>query len=216
VIPKELAFRGVLLGSTLHLWGTWRAVLITSVLFGLWHITTTLHTQSDNQTVRHASAALVVLGDVAVMAAARVIFCWLRLRSSSLVAPVLAHFATRLRGAVVPRRPPRAVIDARLAVNVAPHRTSPVPNQRAEPMKCPRNGPSRDPESAFVDRLTSHVRTLRAMARMKMYGANARHSACAETSAARSACTGSADPSDYRASARRRPEPRTSNGSRVT
>jgi membrane protease YdiL (CAAX protease family) len=132
VIPKELAFRGVLLGSTLHLWGTWRAVLITSVLFGLWHITTTLHTQSDNQTVRHASAALVVLGDVAVMAAARVIFCWLRLRLSSLVAPVLAHFATRLRGAVVPRRPPRAVIDARLAVNVAPHRTSPVPNQRAE------------------------------------------------------------------------------------
>ncbi len=94
VIPEELAFRGVLLGSALNLWGKWRAVLITSVLFGLWHITTTLHTKSDNQSVRHASTALVVLGAVAVTAAAGVIFCWLRLRSSSLVAPALAHFAT--------------------------------------------------------------------------------------------------------------------------
>jgi membrane protease YdiL (CAAX protease family) len=94
VIPEELAFRGVLLGSALHLWGTWRAVLITSVLFGLWHITTTLHTQADNQTVRHASTALVVLGAVVVTAAAGVVFCWLRLRSKSLVAPALAHFAT--------------------------------------------------------------------------------------------------------------------------
>lgn len=94
VIPEELAFRGVLLGSALHLWGTWRAVLITSVLFGLWHIATTLHTQADNQTVRHASAVLVVFGAVAVTTAAGVIFCWLRLRSRSLVAPALAHLAT--------------------------------------------------------------------------------------------------------------------------
>jgi len=37
-IPEEFAFRGVLLGSALRLWGPWRASLITSVLFGLWHI----------------------------------------------------------------------------------------------------------------------------------------------------------------------------------
>ena len=52
-IPEELAFRGVLLGSALRLWGPWRASLITSALFGLWHIAPTLHTMSDNR----ASAA---------------------------------------------------------------------------------------------------------------------------------------------------------------
>jgi uncharacterized protein len=94
VIPEELAFRGVLLGSGLQLWGRWRAVLITSVLFGLWHITATLHTRSDNQTAQHAPVAIVVFGAVLVTGAAGVIFCWLRLRSKSLIAPVLAHFAT--------------------------------------------------------------------------------------------------------------------------
>ena len=43
-IPEEFAFRGVLLGSALRLWGPWRASLITSALFGLWHIEPTLHT----------------------------------------------------------------------------------------------------------------------------------------------------------------------------
>jgi membrane protease YdiL (CAAX protease family) len=94
VVPEELAFRGVLLGAALRLWTTWRAVLVTSVLFGLWHVAPTLHTMSDNQSVRHASAVLVVLGAVAVTSAAGVIFCWLRLRSRSLVAPAIAHFAT--------------------------------------------------------------------------------------------------------------------------
>jgi uncharacterized protein len=94
VIPEELAFRGVLLGSALHLWTMWRAVLITSALFGLWHITPTLHTITDNQSVRHTATALVVLGAVAVTFVAGIIFCWLRLRSGSLIAPAVAHFAT--------------------------------------------------------------------------------------------------------------------------
>jgi membrane protease YdiL (CAAX protease family) len=41
-----------------------------------------------------AGRVLVVLGSVAVTFAAGLIFCWLRLRSRSLVAPVLAHWAT--------------------------------------------------------------------------------------------------------------------------
>jgi membrane protease YdiL (CAAX protease family) len=98
-IPEEFAFRGVLLGSALRLWGPWRASLITSVMFGLWHIVPTLHTMSDNRAVASASAsimgeALVVLGSVAVTFVAGLIFCWLRLRSRSLVAPVMAHCAT--------------------------------------------------------------------------------------------------------------------------
>jgi uncharacterized protein len=98
-IPEEFAFRGVLLGSALRLWGPWRASLITSALFGLWHIVPTLHTMADNPAVAGASASvagrvLVVLGSVAVTFAAGLIFCWLRLRSRSLIAPVMAHWAT--------------------------------------------------------------------------------------------------------------------------
>ena len=97
-IPEEFAFRGVLLGSALRLWGPWRASVITSLLFGLWHIEPTLHTMSDNRAVAGAAASvggqvLVVLGAVAVTFAAGLVFCWLRLRSRSLTAPVMAHAA---------------------------------------------------------------------------------------------------------------------------
>jgi membrane protease YdiL (CAAX protease family) len=98
-IPEEFAFRGVLLGSALRLWGPWRASLVTSALFGLWHIAPTLHTMSDNREFAGAAAhtggqVLLVLGSVAVTFVAGLVFCWLRLRSKSLIAPVMAHVAT--------------------------------------------------------------------------------------------------------------------------
>jgi membrane protease YdiL (CAAX protease family) len=98
-IPEELAFRGLLLGSGLRLWGSGRAALITSALFGLWHIAPTLDTMHDNRAVSGVSAgaggqALVVLGAVAATFLAGLVFSWLRLRSGSLVAPVMAHVAT--------------------------------------------------------------------------------------------------------------------------
>jgi uncharacterized protein len=98
-IPEEFAFRGVLLGSALRLWGPWRASLVTSALFGLWHIAPTLHTMSDNHVFRGEAASvtgqvLLVLGSIAVTFVAGLVFCWLRLRSSSLIAPVMAHVAT--------------------------------------------------------------------------------------------------------------------------
>jgi membrane protease YdiL (CAAX protease family) len=97
-IPEELAFRGVVLGSAQTLWGSWRATLASSALFGLWHIEPTLETMSGNSAVGDASSSLVgqvlvVLGAVAVTFAAGLAFCWLRLRSRSLVAPVIAHVA---------------------------------------------------------------------------------------------------------------------------
>ncbi len=98
-IPEEFAFRGVLLGSALRLWGPWRASLITSALFGLWHIAPTLHTMTDNHLFRGEAASvagqvLLVLGSIAVTFVAGLVFCWLRLRSRSLIAPVMAHVAT--------------------------------------------------------------------------------------------------------------------------
>lgn len=97
-IPEEFAFRGVLLGSALKLWSARRAGLVTSALFGLWHIEPTLQTMSGNRAVGDAAAStggqvLLVLGSVAVTFLAGLVLCWLRIRSGSLIAPVIGHAA---------------------------------------------------------------------------------------------------------------------------
>ncbi|MCU0268485.1 MAG: CPBP family glutamic-type intramembrane protease [Acidimicrobiales bacterium] len=99
VIPEELAFRGILLGAGRRAWGRRAAVVTSSALFGLWHITPTLSTAAGNQAVGDATGTTagrvaVVLGAVAVTFVAGLVFCWLRLRSRSLLAPVLAHLST--------------------------------------------------------------------------------------------------------------------------
>jgi membrane protease YdiL (CAAX protease family) len=98
-VPEEFAFRGVLLGSATALWGPRRATWATAILFGLWHIQPTLQTMSDNRAVGAASTqaagqVALVGGAVVVTSVAGLAFAWLRLRSRSLVAPILAHVAT--------------------------------------------------------------------------------------------------------------------------
>ena len=105
-IPEEFAFRGVLLGSAVELWGPLRGALAVSALFGLWHVEPTLATMGDNPAVSGASGSapgrlLVVLGAVAVTFVGGLVFAWLRLRSRSLLAPVLAHAATNGLGLAV-------------------------------------------------------------------------------------------------------------------
>jgi membrane protease YdiL (CAAX protease family) len=99
VIPEELAFRGLLLGTGVQAWGRWRAAFVSSALFGLWHISPTLSTSEDNVRLADASSGLggdagLVVGAVLVTFVAGLVFSWLRLRSRSLAAPVLAHVAT--------------------------------------------------------------------------------------------------------------------------
>ncbi len=98
VIPEELAFRGVLLSSGSKQWGQRRAVLASSVLFGLWHISPTLSTVSEDTQVSEvtlASSGALAAVTVSVVATfvAGLAFCWLRLRSRSLLAPAIAHFS---------------------------------------------------------------------------------------------------------------------------
>ena len=105
-IPEEFAFRGVLLGSAVSLWGGRQGAVITSALFGVWHIHPTLATMSDNPGVSGLSASMpgrmvVVLCAVVVTFVAGLVFGWLRLRSGSLLASVLAHAATNGLGLAV-------------------------------------------------------------------------------------------------------------------
>lgn len=95
VAPEEFAFRGVLLGAGSRAWNVRTAWIGSALLFGLWHIAPTLHTVTGDNAL-HANGsreAFVVAGTVAATAAAGAGFAWLRLRSSSLLAPVVAHFA---------------------------------------------------------------------------------------------------------------------------
>jgi membrane protease YdiL (CAAX protease family) len=105
-IPEEFAFRGVLLGAGTEQWGAVRGTVAVSVLFGLWHVEPTLHTMTANPVVSGLSASpwgrlAAVLGAVAVTFVAGLLFAWLRLRSRSLLAPVIAHAATNGLGLAV-------------------------------------------------------------------------------------------------------------------
>ncbi len=88
-VVEELAFRGVLLGMMRSRLSVVPAVLITSVLFGLWHLDPIL---TGPGSPSHRSA--VALGTFVATTIAGVGFAWLRLRSGSLVAPIMAHIAT--------------------------------------------------------------------------------------------------------------------------
>ena len=99
VVPEELAFRGLLLGTGMRAWGPWRGALASSALFGVWHVSPTLNTMADNAsldglTSTTSGQVLVVVGNVIVTFGAGLVFSWLRIRSRSLLAPVIAHLST--------------------------------------------------------------------------------------------------------------------------
>jgi membrane protease YdiL (CAAX protease family) len=92
VVLEEVAFRGVLLALVTQQRSTRLAVVVSSLLFGLWHIQPTLDALAAND-LGAGSAARVgaVAGAVAFTAASGVLFCALRLASGSLVAPMVLH-----------------------------------------------------------------------------------------------------------------------------
>lgn len=99
VVLEEFAFRGLLLALFLRHTSIWRSVLWSSLLFGAWHILPTLTTAASNGAMEQLASTpvglvLVVVGNVLSTAVAGAVFAYLRLRSGSLLAPVLAHLAT--------------------------------------------------------------------------------------------------------------------------
>lgn len=91
---EEVAFRGVLLGAWRRVAGTGAAVAGSSVVFGLWHVRPALDAVEANEFGAGLGPDLVgVALAVAATTAGGVFFCWLRLRSRSIVAPIVAHAA---------------------------------------------------------------------------------------------------------------------------
>ncbi|MCV7195088.1 CPBP family intramembrane glutamic endopeptidase [Mycobacterium angelicum] len=106
VIPEELAFRGVLHGALDRAWGFRGVALAGSLLFGLWHVSTSLGLTSGNVgfTRLFGGGLLGMLAGVtlAVLAtgAAGFVFSWLRRRSGSLIAPIALHWSLNGVGAL--------------------------------------------------------------------------------------------------------------------
>jgi membrane protease YdiL (CAAX protease family) len=80
--------------------GTLTATIVSSALFGVWHVLPSLGLASDNQAIGSAvgkgtsGAAISVLGTVLFTALSGVVFCELRRRSGSLLASIGLHWAT--------------------------------------------------------------------------------------------------------------------------
>jgi len=91
VLLEELAFRGTLLGLLRKRLSTRAAVLVSSVIFGLWHIAGVVNDLAGDPALGVAGA---VVGTFVATTIAGIGFAWLRVRSDSLIAPMLAHLAT--------------------------------------------------------------------------------------------------------------------------
>lgn len=104
VLFEEVAFRGVLWGLLRRRHGTWVATGVSSALFGLWHVLPSLGLARADQAIGNtvgtgsSGQALSVLGTVLFTALAGVVFCELRRRSGSLLAPAGLHWATNALG----------------------------------------------------------------------------------------------------------------------
>lgn len=106
IIPEEFAFRGMLWGLAHREWGRWAATFVSSTVFGLWHVAPALGGGSANEAfdslVGGGTLGLLlrVAGTVVFTGVAGVLFCELRVRSGSLLAPVLAHWAVNGMGVI--------------------------------------------------------------------------------------------------------------------
>jgi membrane protease YdiL (CAAX protease family) len=99
VLVEEIAFRGVLWGLLRRVRGPGTATVVSSALFGLWHVLPSLGLATDNEAIggtvgRGSSAqATTVLATVLFTALAGVVFCELRRRSGSILASAGLHWA---------------------------------------------------------------------------------------------------------------------------
>jgi membrane protease YdiL (CAAX protease family) len=102
VLLEEVAFRGVLLAQLAARVRRPVAIAMSSALFGLWHVLPSIGFESVNpvaeDTVGTLPSWVTVVGSVLFTAVAGVVFCWLRDRSRSLLAPMALHWGTNSLG----------------------------------------------------------------------------------------------------------------------
>ena len=95
---EEVLFRGIVFGMLVRRRSPVVAGLLTSVLFGLWHILPTLDTLQTNPAGNMFTGAIglvvAIAGAIAGTFIAGLAFLWIRLYANSTYASVLAHIGT--------------------------------------------------------------------------------------------------------------------------
>lgn len=94
VLVEELAFRGTLHALLDRVGGPRWTWVAGALLFGLWHVFPAWRGGSVDTDLAEVGRVATTAATLAATTVAGVIFVWLRVRSDSLVAPVLAHLAT--------------------------------------------------------------------------------------------------------------------------
>lgn len=92
VIPEEIAFRGALVGGLLAT-GIRRAVVVSAVVFALWHAWVLYVTLAQTSLADSPLAWLAASAAFAFLVAGGVALATLRLASRGLLAPIAAHWA---------------------------------------------------------------------------------------------------------------------------
>jgi membrane protease YdiL (CAAX protease family) len=100
VLLEEIAFRAVLFSMLARRFGVVWAIVISAVIFGLWHVLPSIGTHENNPALgsvvgegRKGNVLAVILS-VITTAIAGVVFAGLRLVSGSVLAPMGLHWAT--------------------------------------------------------------------------------------------------------------------------
>ncbi|MDL9938815.1 CPBP family intramembrane metalloprotease [Gordonia sp. ABSL1-1] len=106
VLPEELIFRGVLQGTLGEILRPWPTLICGALLFGCWHVVTSLGLTAGNAGLRDILGDGVfgqvagVLGAVIATGFAGLVLGWLRWRTTSLLAPIALHWSMNAIGAV--------------------------------------------------------------------------------------------------------------------
>jgi uncharacterized protein len=100
VLIEEFAFRGVMLALVASVTSMPWAVAVTSVLFGLWHISPALE-MHDSHNATTGNSWITVVGTVFFTGLSGVGFALLRLFTGSLFPPAALHWAANGTGVVV-------------------------------------------------------------------------------------------------------------------
>lgn len=107
VLLEELAFRSVLPALVARRVGVVRACVLSSTLFGLWHVLPAWNISDVNPVIDRwfgdglFGSGLAIAGAVVGTTVAGLALCWLRYWSGSVLASMLAHLATNSLGYVI-------------------------------------------------------------------------------------------------------------------
>ncbi len=100
VLFEEIAFRAVLFSMLARRFGVVWAIVLSALIFGLWHVLPSLGTHEQNPALGSVVGegrrgnVLAVLASVVTTTLAGVLFAGMRIASGSVIAPMGLHWAT--------------------------------------------------------------------------------------------------------------------------